>query len=302
MKIRDLWILALLCSYGADAKNKLYQASDFTQEHEFTTGVEGPAVDVDGQLYAVNFGKQGTIGIVDEKGNAEHWIDLPEGSIGNGIRFDEKGLMYVADYTRHNILQVNLKDKKVSVYAHDDRMNQPNDIAISKNGNLYASDPNWAEGTGNLWLINTRGEVVLLESGMGTTNGVEVSADEKKLYVNESVQRNIWVYDIQEDGQVGNKRLFYHFDEHGMDGMRVDEKGNLYVARYGAGQIAMLSKKGKLKRNIDLTGKFPTNVAFGGPTGNTLYVTMQKRGMLERFGVRHKGRSIRLINYDPKQD
>ena len=299
MKTRYLWIgILLLISDLVNAKTKLYQASDFTLEHEFTTGVEGPAVDSSGRLYAVNFGQQGTIGTIDEKGKASHWVDLPKGSIGNGIRFDDNGLMYVADYTQHNILQVNLSNKEIKVYAHEEGMNQPNDIAISKKGNLYASDPNWSEGTGNLWLINTNGEVVLLESGMGTTNGVEVSADEKKLYVNESVQRNIWVYDILDDGQVSNKKLFYHFDEHGMDGMRVDEKGNLYVARYGAGQIAVLSKNGKLKRNIELKGKFPTNVAFGGPKGKTLYVTMQKRGMLEQVRVRHTGRSIRLINYD----
>jgi sugar lactone lactonase YvrE len=301
MKIRYLWSATLLIfSSLADAEAKLYQASDLTPEHGFTTGVEGPAVDENGRLYAVNFGKQGTIGVIDKQGNAKHWINLPEGSIGNGIRFDQNGFMYIADYTQHNVLRIDPLSKEIKVYAHSKDMNQPNDIAISRSGNLYASDPNWTKGTGNLWLIKTNGEVVLLESDMGTTNGVEVSANDNKLYVNESVQRNIWVYDILDDGQVSNKRLFYHFDEHGMDGMRVDEKGNLYVARYGAGQVAMLSKKGKLKRNIDLKGKFPTNVAFGGPTGKTLYVTMQKRGMLERFTVRHTGRSVRLINYDPQ--
>ena len=52
---------------------------------------------------------------------------------------------------------------------------------------------------------------------MGTTNGIEVSPDETKLYVNESVQKNIWVYDLDSDGNISNKILFYSFEDYGLD-------------------------------------------------------------------------------------
>ena len=68
-----------------------------------------------------------------------------------------------------------------------------------------------------------------------------------------------------------------------MDGMRTDRDGNLYIARYGAGQVAVLSPNGKLIKTIALKGKHPTNVAFGGENGKQVFVTMQKRGAIETF-------------------
>ena len=68
----------------------------------------------------------------------------------NGIRFGQDQSMYLADYTGHNVLKVNLKTKAVSVYAHDSLLNQPNDLAICCNDRMFASDPNWKESTGQL--------------------------------------------------------------------------------------------------------------------------------------------------------
>jgi sugar lactone lactonase YvrE len=130
----------------------------------------------------------------------------------------------------------------------------------------------------------------LLETGMGTANGIDVSPDGKHLYVNESVQRKIWRYDIQPDGSIGGKRLLIAFADHGMDGMRTDTQGNLLVARYGAGSVAMVSPAGKLLREIPLKGSKPTNVAFGGADGRTVYVTLQDRSAVERFRTAYPGR------------
>lgn len=266
-------------------------SQDWVHDGVFTQGVEGPAVSRDGLLYAVNFAKEGTIGQVDQKGNASLFVTLPEGSIGNGIRFDVKGNMYIADYKGHNILKVASGSQVVEVFAHNDAMNQPNDIAIMDNGILFASDPNWGNSTGQLWRINTNGETQLLAKDMGTTNGVEVSPDNRRLYVNESVQQKVWVFDINAKGELSNKRLFIEFIEHGLDGMRTDSQGNLYIARYGAGVIAVVSPAGELIEELVLKGQYPTNVAFGGQQGNTLYVTMQKRGAIEKLTVEQVGRA-----------
>ena len=58
--------------------------------------------------------------------------------------------------------------------------------------------PNWKEGTGNLWRIDSDGKVTRIAKDMGTTNGIEVSPDGKTLYVNESKQRNVWAFDLTE--------------------------------------------------------------------------------------------------------
>lgn len=286
-------MLVAACGSTSDDKEKAYyQVSDYVTDGTFTSGIEGPAVDSRGHLYAVNLATQGTIGKVTGPNKTEIYLTLSNGSIGNGIRFDHAGNMYIADYVNHNILLVESGSKKVQVYAHHSDMNQPNDIAIADNGNLYASDPNWQQGTGNLWLINKQQDVVLLDENMGTTNGVEVSPGNDFLYVNESVQRIIWRYSILPDGTVADKQQFFTFDDYGMDGMRTDRQGNLYVARYGAGEIAIISPSGTLLKQVKLKGQHPTNVAFGGKEGKTVFVTMQKRGAIETFESEFIGRSF----------
>jgi gluconolactonase len=256
--------------------------SEYYTDSLFSIGIEGPYF-FKGNLYTVNFQKKGNIAVVRPGGKVELFLDLPEGSVGNGIRFNKKGEMLVADYTKHNVLLIDMESKKVKVFAHDDNMNQPNDIAINDKGILFAADPDWKHSTGKLWKIDGSGKSFLLEKNMGTTNGIELSPDNRRLYVNESVQRNVWLYDVDSTGNISNKRLFFKFPDFGMDGMRVDVKGNLYIARYGKGVIAVLSPEGKLIREIKLRGEKPTNLAFGGSDGKRVFVTMQDKRRIEAF-------------------
>ncbi len=275
---------------------KLFNSQSFTELGGFTSGIEGPACDADGNLYAVNYARQHTIGKVTPEGESSVFLELPNGSIGNGIRFNQAGCMLIADYTNHNILKVDMNTREIRVHAHEPTMNQPNDIAIGANDILYASDPNWANSTGQIWRIDTNGAVTLLETNMGTTNGIEVSPDEKTLYVNESVQRNIWAYDLSEAGEVSNKRLLIQFPDFGMDGMRCDVDGTLYVTRHGKGTIAKVSPQGEVLLEIQLAGKSCTNLAFGGPDGRTCYVTIADKGNIEYFRTDLPGRSRQLFH------
>ncbi len=184
----------------------LWTPRPLTRVGEFTPGIEGPACDRDGNVFAVNYGSQGTIGRVTPSGDGELFIRLPPESIGNGIRFAPDGTFFVADYTGHNVLRVDPVTRKITVHAHSDQMNQPNDLAIAPDGKtLYASDPNWSQGTGQLWRIDDDGSLTRLAENMGTTNGIEVSPDGKTLYVNESKQRNVWAFTINADRTLGRQ-------------------------------------------------------------------------------------------------
>jgi len=289
-----LMICPVICSVSNAQQrtaSELFISSVFTPVNSFTVGVEGPAVDKVGNIYAVNFAKQGTIGKITPQGKVSIFIELPDGSIGNGIRFDSRGNMLIADYTNHNILKVNMATGKLSVFAHESRMNQPNDIAIDSKDRLYASDPDWKTGTGNIWRVDNDGKVSFLDS-LGTTNGIELSPDEKILYVNAS--RQVWAYDLSPEGDIKNKRLFVEFSDFGMDGMRCDIQGNLYIARFGKGVVVKISPKGQVLKEIELKGKRPTNVAFGGKDGCTMYVTLQDQGNLESFRVDIPGREWKM--------
>ena len=274
---------------------ELFVSQEFTPVNGFTSGIEGPACDAEGNLYAVNYERQHTIGKVTPDGTASVFIELPTGSIGNGIRFDSEGFMFIADYTNHNVLKVDMDTRRITVHAHEPTMNQPNDLAIGANDILYASDPNWGASTGQIWRVDTDGTVTLLETDMGTTNGIEVSPDEKVLYVNESAQRNVWAYDLSPEGEISNKRLLIQFPDFNMDGMRCDIEGNLYVTRHGKGTVAKLSPAGEVLLEVELTGKLCSNIAFGGPDGRTCYVTMADRGNVEVFRSDLPGRSWQLF-------
>lgn len=273
----------------ADDKEALFKAKPLTADNSFTAGIEGPNCDAQGNIYAVNFARQGTIGKVTPDGKGEVFVELPNKSVGNGIVFDRKGLMYVADYVNHNVLRIDPKTKSVTVFAHEAKMNQPNDLAIAPDGTLYASDPNWGKNTGQIWKIDGGGKVFLAAPNLGTTNGIEVSPDGKTLYVNESVQRNIWAFPIAADGSLGEKKLVKKFDDHGFDGMRCDVDGNLYVTRYGKGTVVKLSPDGKVLQEVDVLGNAPSNLCFGGPDGRTVYVTEVKHQRLVQFRVDRPG-------------
>lgn len=281
MKLICAILLVISCLTGALAQ--VYEARDFTDENIFSENIEGPNIDKRGNLYVVNYQKDGTIGHVKINGDVELYVILPEGSVANAIMFDKKWNMLLADWKGHNVLKVDAKTKAVSVYVHNDEFNQPNDLCINKKGQLFASDPNWKENTGKIWRIDAGGKAVLLDGNMGTTNGIELSPDEKKLYVNESVQRKIWVFDVDSKGNISNKRLFYQFTDFGMDGMKCDKLGNLYVTRHGKGTVAIISSGGQLLREVKMKGKLTSNITFGGPEGKTCFVTLQDRKCVEAF-------------------
>jgi sugar lactone lactonase YvrE len=289
--------LALMCGMSSCAQQKapteLFKATVLTPVNSFTSDVEGPAVDKNGVLYAVNFQKEGTIGKVLDDGTASIYVTLPEGSTGNGIRFDSHGNMLIADYTGHKILKVDPATRAISVLAHEPRMHQPNDIAIDSKDRLYATDPDFKADNGRIWRIDPDGTITLLDSVReGASNGIEVSPDEKTLYVNGG--KFIWAYDLNE-GKISNRRVLIQFPDHTVDGMRCDIKGNIYLTRFGKGVVAQISPAGQLLREIPTSGKRTTNLAFGGPDGKTVFVTLMDKGNIESFRADEPGREWKML-------
>lgn len=261
----------------------LFKAYDHTAENLFTNNCEGPAVDKQGRLFVVNYKQDGTIGLVHPDGQVELFLTLPGKSVGNSIRFNAQGHMLVADFVGHNVLQVDPETKEVTTWCHDDRFNQPNDICISKKGIVFASDPNWQQQSGQIWKIGADQKAVLLKDKMGTTNGICLSPDEKILYVNESIQRRIWAFDIDENGNIKDQRTFASFNDFGMDGMKCDSKGNLYVTRHGKGTVVIFNPSGRQIQEVELKGKLVSNITFGGKDDRTCFVTLQDRKCIEKF-------------------
>ena len=112
---------------GGAAEDALFVSKRITPQGEYTSGIEGPAVDASGNLYVVNFQQSGTIGtLAVGASQSQLFTSLPAGGIGNGIRFDRQGRMYVADFKKHTVWVIERGETTPQVYFHSDRFNQPN--------------------------------------------------------------------------------------------------------------------------------------------------------------------------------
>ena len=149
--------------------------------------------------------------------------------------------------------------------------------------------PAGKKGRANCGKSTRPGKIQNVATDMGTTNGIDVSPDGKTLYVNESAQRNVWSFPIQSDGTLGEKKLLKQFPDFGFDGMRCDVDGNLYITRYGKGTVVVLAPDGRELHEIDVLGKQPSNICFGGPDGRTAYVTEVEHTRLVQFRVDKPG-------------
>ena len=98
-------------------------------------------------------------------------------------------------------------------------------------------------------------------------------------------------YDVDARGQLANKRVLITFPDFGLDGIKCDRDGSLYVTRHGKGTIAVISPRGAILREIRLKGTKPSNLVFGGTDGRTVFVTLQDRGAIESFRVEVPGRN-----------
>src|ERR1700722_328090 len=162
------------------------------------------------------------------------------------------------------------------------RLNSPNDVVIGPDGAIYFTDP-----TSDLpkdqkqeldfkgvFRLDAQGQVTLLTKELTEPNGLAFSPDGKKLYVDDSSQRNIRVYDFQPDGTLRNGRIFGEErggKEEGVpDGMKLDLAGNLYVT--GPGGIWVWDPNGHHLGTI-LLPEQPANLAWGDSDMKTLYIT-----------------------------
>ncbi|WP_245288170.1 SMP-30/gluconolactonase/LRE family protein [Bradyrhizobium sp. Ec3.3] len=286
----------MLATQPSGAQTKLFESAQVTPAGEYTFGIEGPAVDLDGNLFVVNLGKPGTIGRLPAGGAAsETFAELPQGSVGNSIRFDRDGTMFVADYKGHNIFALPKGNAEPRLWFHSDEMKQPNDMTMARDGTIYASDPNWKGREGHVWRIakaadgSVQGQIMTAPRAMGTTNGIDLSPDGKTLYVGESNSGEVWSYTIR-GTELTDAKLIKTFQPDTIDGLRTDVSGRLYVARILKGTIAVMKPNGAVQREVALKGKEPTNLAFGGDDGKTVFVTQRQGGFIEAFRTDQQGR------------
>lgn len=240
---------------------------------------------------------------------AGHNRDQPPGrEIGtNGLFFDAEGRLVMADHGDRQISRLNESNFTKQTVVGDfggKRLNSPNDLVFARNGNLYFTDPPYGlEGLNEssvkelphngVYLVRPGGGATLLDGELTFPNGIILSPDEQTLYVAVSDGRlpAIWAYDVQGDGRVANKRMFFDglpLRDQGkrgaFDGMAIDTEGNLYAT--GPGGILVITPDGHHLGTI-VTGQATANVIFGGTDRSVLYITADR--YLLRLPARTRG-------------
>ena len=219
-------------------------------------------------------------------GQAKVWAET--GS-PNGHKILADGTHLVCDASRHAVLHLSSEGKvlgQASSECDGKPLRGPNDLTLDvPNGGFYFSDPGGSSDTepiGTVHYVDRHGKTHQVDSGLAFPNGIVLTPDGKRLLLAESKHNRVLVYDVLSPGKLGERRVFADLPkkdtsagqvDNQPDGMCLDAAGNLYVAHYGMQQVQVLSPAGKLLARYPGGNVTTSNVAFGGPALDQLFVT-----------------------------
>lgn len=247
--------------------------------------LEGPVAAPDGSLYFSDITANRTYRF-DKNGKISIWREDTRGT--NGLFLLKGGLLLGAESTGLRIVAIT-PDRRVTPLAvafGEKPLLSPNDLIPDERGGIYFTGfgpraaPNVApKEPGDVYYIRPDGEVVLVEDHIQRPNGITLSLDWKTLYVDDTDGEYVYAFDVQTDGTVKNKRQFVKLRDpeqtsFGLrsraDGMAIDSKGRLYVATISGVQVVDASGKYLGTIRVPMVVR---NLAFGGPSRQTLYLT-----------------------------
>jgi gluconolactonase len=209
----------------------------------------------------------------------------------NGMALDASGALLVCDHGNRALAKVDLKTRQKTILLdrfEGKRFNSPNDLAVSRSGAIYFTDPTYGLRGRNasplreldfngVYRLEAGGGLELLDDSLTFPNGIALSPDERRLYVSISDPDGprLMVYDLDADGRPTTRAVFFDaapLREAGgpglPDGMCLDAEGRLYAT--GPGGVLVITPQGQLIGVIE-TGTAIANCAFG-EDGRTLFL------------------------------
>jgi len=205
----------------------------------------------------------------------------------NGLTLDREGRLTIDEHGNHRVTRLE-KDGTLTVLADSyqgKRLNSPNDLVYRSDGALYFTDPPFGLPKffddprkelpySGVYSLHD-GKLQLISTDLKGPNGIAFSPDEKYLYVTnwDEKKKVVMRYESQSDGTLAHGSVFFDMTsvagEDALDGMKVDQRGNLYVS--GPGGLWILSPEGKHLGTV-IAPKHPHNLAWGDDDGKTLYL------------------------------
>lgn len=274
-----------------------------------TALLEGPAFDREGNLFFSDIFNNRIYRMQTDGSLAVFRADSGR---TNGNTVDAQGRLVSCEGAeqgpggRRRIVRTDLASGKIEVLTErfrGKRYNSPNDLCVDPKGRVWFTDPFYGDDRSSLemdaeavYRIDADGKVtrVLAQPEIERPNGIAVTPDGATLYVIDSHgrpggNRKVWSFRIDDDGRPTHQKLVFDFGKgRGGDGLRLDERGNLWIAAgiqfpRHSGETAdvppgiyVLTPEGKLLGRIPIPEDLCTNLAFGGPDRKTLVVTAGK--------------------------
>ena len=254
------------------------------------SGTEGPIGLPDGSLIFTET-QANRITKIDKDNNTSTFLENTNGS--NGLAFDSKGRLISVQTTPGKTLIGVIYPKGQEATLSDNYtekpFGRPNDLVVDKKGGVYFSEPgpNATPGqpppvpplTPAVYYVPPGGKAIRIAEGIARPNGIQLSLDEKTLYVNDTSGEYLLAFDIKADGTVSNRRNFAKYPTvntapaggvtSGADGLAIDKEGRVYVVSLGG--VHVFNPKGELLGTIPVSLQ-PQNIAFAGPDKKTLYI------------------------------
>ena len=249
---------------------------------------DGPAWSPEGFLLFSDAAADKLHKFVPGKGDSE-FGERAGGAMGNA--YDTKGSLYTCEFRQRRVTRTP-KNGKVEVLVErfeGKRLNAPNDIVVRRDGHVYFTDPAFGNQEDareldfyGVFHVTPKGELEVAAKWKTRPNGIALSPNGRILYVSDSDSRLVRAYDLDRAGAASNERVALEKIPGVPNGLRTDEKGNLYVA---AKNVYVYSPQARLLGTIEIS-EASSNLAFGDADLETLFITARSSVYRVRIGVK----------------
>lgn len=252
--------------------------------HAFTSFLEGPSFDLQGNLWCVDV-VNGRLYRITPTGQLS--VGLEYAGTPNGLKIHADGRIFITDSTL-GIMCFDPETHRIQPFLTETR-GQPlkgvNDLFFARNGDLYFTDQGSTglhDPTGRVFRYSSTGQLTCLLDNVPSPNGLVMNLEENVLYLAVTRANAIWRIGIDADGTASRVGVFIQLSAGvGPDGLALDQEGRLYVAHPGLGTVWGFEANGEpFVRIRTRQGTQPTNLAFGGPDRQTLTITEAASGTI----------------------